>query len=334
MARPIEDIERAWAYLDQPPADGKGWRSIQISPSDGILVHAGRKFPERTEAMLIRFNQNPLKPNGQLPDGAGFTIEVVSQNDCCWLALSRREHAMPEFFLAMVEDIVQALSSCTVSEESQALTIFLRRVKAWQEFMRKGQSALSAEAEIGLFGELLVLRRILDEGKDTELTLESWIGPLRDGIQDFHLGTGAIEVKSTLALNGFPAKIGSLEQLDDAVRKPLFVGGVRLRNTTSGMSLPTLIETLRNRFRKELPGSQLFEEKLVSVGYLDMHAERYTRLFEAVETRFILVGADFPRFTSGASKVGIVNARYEIDLDKAVGEACDLAEVLKRLKVG
>ena len=58
-------------------------------------------------------------------------------------------------------------------------------------------------------------------------TLDAWQGPL-NGLQDFFIGTGAIEVKATIAPQGFPAKISSLDQLDETQRQPLFLAGVRL----------------------------------------------------------------------------------------------------------
>jgi hypothetical protein len=90
--------------------------------------------------------------------------------------------------------------------------------------MRKGAQALSPESEIGLVGELTLLRVIIDAGVPPVTAIESWVGPF-DGVQDFNLGTGSLEVKATLSMTGFPAKIGSLEQLDDFVRQPLFLPG-------------------------------------------------------------------------------------------------------------
>jgi hypothetical protein len=74
----------------------------------------------------------------------------------------------------------------------------------------------------------MLLRAIINAGVPSALAIESWVGPL-DAIQASALGTGALEVKATLSAVGFPAKIGSLEQLDDSTRQPLFVAGVRLR---------------------------------------------------------------------------------------------------------
>lgn len=77
------------------------------------------------------------------------------------------------------------------------------------------------------------------------LALESWVGPL-NAVRDFEIGTGAIEVKTTISAVGFPAKIGSLEQLDDSARQPLFLAGVRLRQGETGQNLSELVADIRD----------------------------------------------------------------------------------------
>ena len=104
------------------------------------------------------------------------------------------------------------------SDEGKLLRVFIGRVGAWQEFMRKGSQALSPEAEIGLIGELTLLRSIIEAGVAPATAIESWVGPL-DGIQDFEIGAGALEVKATLSTAAFPARIGSLEQLDEVLEQ-------------------------------------------------------------------------------------------------------------------
>lgn len=196
--------------------------------------------------------------------------------------------------------------------------------------MRKGTQVLSPEAEIGLIGELTLLRAIIDAGVTSALAIESWVGPL-DGIQDFELGTGALEVKATLSAAGFPAKIGSLEQLDDSTRQPLFVAGARLRQTESGKNLPTIIEAMRMAIKDDGEAQRLLAERLLAAGYIDSHADRYPRKFEHAGTRVIEVAGNFPRMTSGTVPAGIMRAMYEIDLDKAPGDNVGAEGALKKL---
>lgn len=196
--------------------------------------------------------------------------------------------------------------------------------------MRKGTQALSPEAEIGLIGEFTLLRAIIDAGVPSAQAIESWVGPL-DGIQDFELGTGAFEVKATLSSAGFPAKIGSLEQLDASTRHPLFIAGVRLRQTESGQNLPAIVEAMRQAIKGDAEAERLLTERLLAAGYIDSHADRYPRRFEHAGTRVVQVADGFPRLTSGTVPAGIMRAMYEIDLDKAPGENVGAEAALKKL---
>ena len=268
----------------------------------------------------------------KLPEGQGFNVERVDpyHDGKTWLALTRKASGGIDLFLSMVCDVSGALDAEAGADEQRLLRVFLGRVRAWQEFMRKGAQALSPEAEIGLIGELTLLSAIIEAGVPSALAIESWVGPL-DGIQDFNLGTGAIEVKATLSPAGFPARIGALEQLDDSVRQPLFVAGARLRQTEGGQSLPDFVAALRSVVKGDAEAERLLAERLVAAGYFDAHADRYPRRFDLAGTRVIEVGQGFPRLTPGAVPAGILRAMYDIDLDKVPGENVGTEGALKKL---
>jgi hypothetical protein len=234
----------------------------------------------------------------------------------------------------MACDVVGAIDDAAAAgvDEAKLLRLFVGRVGAWQEFMRKGTQTLSAEAEIGLVGELHCLRAIIEAGAPATATLEAWVGPL-DGVQDFMLGTGALEVKSTLSATGFPAKIGSIEQLDDATRQPLFVAGVRMRQTPGGQGLAQTVDAIRETVEGDAEATRLLMERLMAAGYIDSHADRYPRRFEHAGIRVIEVAEGFPRLTLGKVPAGIMKAMYEIDLDKAPGHDVGIAGALKKLGV-
>ena len=268
----------------------------------------------------------------KLPEGQGFNVERVDpyHDGKTWLALTRKASGGIDLFLSMVCDVSGALDAEAGADEQRLLRVFLGRVRAWQEFMRKGAQALSPEAEIGLIGELTLLSAIIEAGVPSALAIESWVGPL-DGIQDFNLGTGAIEVKATLSPAGFPARIGALEQLDDSVRQPLFVAGARLRQTEGGQSLPDFVAALRSVVKGDAEAERLLAERLVAAGYFDAHADRYPRRFDLAGTLVIEVGQGFPRLTPGAVPAGILRAMYDIDLDKVPGENVGTEGALKKL---
>ncbi|MES2934823.1 MAG: PD-(D/E)XK motif protein [Pseudomonadota bacterium] len=331
MALLIDDIEFAWNSL-RDSADTSGWRSISITSVGTCALRAGCGFPDKNEALLASFASSSVPAAEQLPKGQGFAVERVAPNGdgFTWLALTRNSHGNLELFSTMVADVVHAMDNESGVDEQRLLRVFLGRIRAWQEFMRKGAQALSTEAEIGLIGELTLLCAIIDAGVPSARAIESWVGPF-DGIQDFELGTGALEVKSTLSAAGFPAKIGSLGQLDDAVLQPLFVAGVRLRQTASGQNLPEIVEAMRLSIKADAESERLLTERLLATGYIDAHADRYPRRFEHAATRVVEVTNDFPRLTSGSVPAGIMKAMYEIDLDKAPGENVGVLGALKKI---
>lgn len=130
---------------------------------------------------------------------------------------------------------------------------------------------------------------------------------------------------------GFPAKILSLDQLDDTVRQPLFVVGVRLRQAADGASLPDHVETLRDIARGDPEAERLLAETLFAAGYLDAHADKYPRRLVATGMRVLEVGEGFPRLTRGRVPNGVLSASYEIDLDKIPGASLGIDAALTKL---
>lgn len=334
MARPSKDFLFAWGSLAGDDQES-GWRTIPIDAAGTVLIRAGRRFPGNEEAVLFHFSTASIPATEALPNGQGFSVDRADpHNDgSMWLALTRRPNGSPELFGLMACDVVGALdaSAADGGDQSRLARVFLGRVRAWQEFMRKGARALSPEAEIGLVGELAVLTAIMAAGVPSHVAIESWVGPL-DQAQDFEIGTGAIEVKATISTLGFPARIGSLEQLDDAVRQPLFVAGVKLKQLAAGHRLPDFVEAVKISAAPDPEAARAFSERLVAAGYFDSHADTYIRRFEVVGIHNMEVGPGFPRLVRSSVPEAVTRAAYDIDLDKAAAHAVpDISAALKKL---
>jgi len=333
MARPSKDFLMAWSSLSGDDAE-PGWRSIALPPSGPLDVRAGRRSPDNAEAVLVGFPTAKIPAADKLPEGQGFSVERADLEGAgrLWIALSRKSAGSPELFAAMSCDVVGALDDAVAAgaDEARLARVCIGRVGAWQEFMRKGTQALSPEAEIGLVGELALLGAIIGAGVAAAQAIESWVGPL-DGIQDFEIGTGALEVKATLSAKGFPAKIGSLEQLDDSVRQPLFVAGARFRQVESGQNLPEFVAAMRAAIQGNAEAARLLSERLLAAGYIDAHENRYPRRFALNDIHVVKVGENFPRLIQGNVPSGIMRAMYEIDLDKAPGDNVGVDAALKSL---
>jgi len=331
MARQINEFTFAWESLSGTTKQS-GWRSIPVFSAGSCNIMAARRFPGNEESVLINFPDVKIPVAEKLPEGRGFIVERIDPNDDgkTWLALTRKESGNVDLFAIMVCDIVGALDKEVSHEVPRFLRIFLSRVHSWQEFMRKGAQALGTEAEIGLVGELFFLRNFIKMGATSLTIVESWVGPL-DGVHDFEIGTGAVEVKATISSAGFIARIGSLEQLDDSLRQPLFLAGVQLTQADTGMNLPEFVESARQVLNDDAEAERIFSDRLIAAGYHDAHADRYSRRFTMASTRVLEVVEGFPRITHGTVPIGIKKAIYDIDLDRVSGENLGLSEILIRL---
>jgi hypothetical protein len=330
MPTPLdEELATAWRALAGGAHAESGWRSIAVSGLAGNRLQAARRFPENREALLIGFESVTLPPAATLPAATGFRVERIAPGlPGDWLALVRHEEGGIELFARMAADVVTTIDASTAASHQRQLQLFLGRVRAWQQFMSRSRGALNPEAELGLAGEMVCLEMLIDAGVDAHAAVEGWQGPL-DGLQDFEIGSGAIEVKSTLSHDGFPASILSLEQLDDSTRQPLFILGCRFAVAAEGLTLSERVHATRLLLEGNPAATSRFENALLHAGYVDAHAEHYTRRLVVSEARFVLVDEAFPRLVAGNVPPAIRRVRYELDLDTTGARAFSLPNVLE-----
>lgn len=331
MPRPIDEFGAAWEALSGSGAEA-GWRGIPVARAGVCELMAARRFPGNEEALLARFPTARPSSSDRLPEGKGFEVVRADPfgDGTTWIALSRKESGSPELFAEMVGDVAGAMDVAAPEGEVSVLRTMLRRVRMWQQFMSRGKGPLSPEAELGLAGELFFMARLIEAGVSRESVLSGWVGP-DDAPQDFLLGEGAIEVKATMSSSGFPVKIGSLEQLDDAVASPLFLAAVRFAAGEGGSTLPEMVAEVERRVSEEPGAIDYLRERLMVAGYAEAHAGQYSRRFEPKEKRMLSVSEGFPRLTPGVVPACVTRAVYEINLDHAGDFLRDFDEVLSQL---
>ena len=162
---------------------------------------------------------------------------------------------------------------------------------------------LSEDQEIGLFGELVALDRLID-GVGEAKALAAWLGP-RAEEHDFVLGEADVEVKTTRSERRIHV-IHGLGQLTPTPGRLLHLMSVQVTGAGAagnGETLPELIERIRRRLRS---GRTDFDDRLTDCGWEDAQADRLytTRLLVRSEPRFYNVDGAFPAITSaGLSRI-------------------------------
>lgn len=329
-------VINAWKALSGSCED-EGWRSIPVSKMENCTILAARKFPGNEEAILLGFSTTKIQPSSLLPQSKGFKIEQPAfkkdlDTERQWLALVRQPQGNLGLFSQMAADIINTISSDPSQSSDKLYQYFILRVKAWQEFMKRSQAILSPAEELGLMGELEVIKLLLKEDLPASLVIESWVGPI-DGIQDFYIGSGALEVKSTLSKEGFSAQILSLNQLDDSVVSPIYLCGAFFSLDPNGQSLPEIVEFIRDLLSIDPTTQELFNNILLRAGYFDSHAKEYSRSFVCETIQIWWVNESFPRLVPSNVPLNVRQVRYEIDLSGLEGNLVTVQQVLNSVEV-
>lgn len=331
-----DQLQAAWRALSGA-TEGTGWKIVEISRGRSCSLHAGRQMPDNKESLVIGISGCASITAAHLPKARGFAVArtepVDDTPDCVWLAVIHQQDAPLELFTLMAVDIVRLLSRMSDQDGRRIYAELMSRIRAWQDFMRRDPNGvLSLEEEIGLVGELLTLRNMLDCGMPAEDAFEAWVGP-EDGLHDFLIGVGAIEVKSTTAQSGFIAEIAGLDQLDDSGRQPLYIAGVRLVQTADGQTLPELCDEIASRIQQNTGPVAMFVGRLLSAGYSAAMRDHYPRRFRCVHLGYRLVTSESPRLTSASVPSAIRWVRYALDLDAIPEVASNFSEIVGQLGV-
>lgn len=212
-------------------------------------------------------------------------------------------------FTTLCIDVLEAISSST----SNPIKGLYAALDTWRALFRTAGSRLGPEQLAGLFGELLMLCRMLELNSSSQ---SLWKGPTYFR-HDFFSVTRALEVKSSTASEGRRIRVHGLDQLDPPVGGELSLVWVRLeRNDIGGMTLQDLVD----RALELADDTVGLLAQLHEAGYRAQDIAHYSEVgFVVAEERWYRVDSDFPRLTNSMlADVGVaVNVRdveYSVEL--------------------
>jgi hypothetical protein len=163
----------------------------------------------------------------------------------------------------------------------------------------EGASVLSSDREVGLFGELMVVDCLISTLSGAG-AVAAWRGPSGDE-HDFDLGSGDLEVKTTLSERRVHW-IGSLSQLEPTPGRTLWLLSMQL---TTGLAEALTIADLVAKLQSRLVGVDLeaFEKKLHGAGWREKYHATARRHFRLRSAPLLLpVDGAFPTLTQDRMK--------------------------------
>lgn len=323
-----DGLLRSWRVLARQEASAD-WQFVHLTDIGAVGVEAGCRFPGAREALIVSFPRMTLPGPGGLPDGQGFDVVIVQDDhlfgDRTAVALVRRAEGSLDIFTVMTADVLRCLDAAGTTDPRELARIFVGRVADWQAFMARKRRPLSLEKQLGLMGELWFLDCLM-QTRLGGAAVDCWQGPLR-AAQDFNIGTGAVEVKSSLAGGAFLARINSIEQLDTE-KAPMFLAALRFEVADDGTDLVEMVAHLRETMA-QAGLSRVFEALILVSGYQDDHAEHYRRKLLLSDGRAFLVGDDFPCLRRAAVPAQIRKAFCTLDVDALEQAASPVDDVFR-----
>lgn len=243
----------------------------------------------------------------------GYEAEVHREDDeTTELILKRSEFDEDSgLFFTLVEDLICIGDSCADLSQQECAKAVERRIVAWHRFMKAEGKTLSPQKELGLFGELVILREWLRRGGLASAFSTVWTGPVH-GARDFTFPNGeAMEVKTSLSDKALRVTIDSLEQLSTADFPHLSLVTVQVQVDEEGISLIDLYEEICTLLKHSTLKLE-FESLLVSLGFHPHNPGFDVRTF-AVGAMRSFKASSLPRLLLGQIP-GIVKAKYDIVL--------------------
>ncbi|MFY9310089.1 MAG: PD-(D/E)XK motif protein [Bacteroidia bacterium] len=328
----MDRIKEIWRKLESNPAGVSGIEKIRFSESSPCDLYLGIKTPENSRLFAIRISLKNAKNVIGLRNIKGMRIEKILDNrneGFILLNLILSDNQYQDIFDVLISDIISHVVD--LADEKEIIKNFYNRLNKWQALFEKfNPEGLSAESQRGLFGELVLLKKLISEFPDKSKAVQSWVGSAL-AIQDFQMDKWAIEVKTTSGNNHQKIHISNERQLDETIVANLFLFHLSLDiRQGNGELLNTIIDSVRDTLKNESVAYTLFCHKLIEAGYFDIHKDLYTETGYTIrETNYYKVEGKFPRLKEKDIPTGVGDVKYTVNISDCGGFVIPESDVFK-----
>ena len=327
-------VDLLWQQLEKEAvARRDAARVYRAAGHSASGVRASFFLPAEEIELLVEVPAD-WRSQGVVPEWAGMGHELIDlalspHGSSTHLRLYLQGTQYREVFVALCNDLVVALEGALdTKRRAQRLAACLVR---WRRFFeRTGADGLTLEMQQGLFAELLWMAHMLDSKLRPFDVVAAWKGCERN-YHDFDWYGQVVEVKSTRGKEPRGVTINNELQLDDTGLISLHLYAVVLRQLNGGgMSLPEQVRHLQGRLQEEPAAHDSFCNSLLSAGYREDDAPKYTTRWVTEAEHLYRVATDFPRIT--ALPAGIGDIRYRVLLGACERFKVDLATYIGGLE--
>jgi hypothetical protein len=256
------------------------------------------------------------------PNMSGISTVGGIENKRSHITLVLEDKEDAKIFYMLCRSLMHATEILLQGNDTSAVRVIMTHLFRWQRLLqnRRSSKELSLNEQIGLFGELLVLKDVFLSNLDTEPAVLCWTGPVGDE-QDFSYGRSLVEVKTTRASRDRKIRISSVDQLD-SVSGDITLAFQTLahleKEAEGALSLNALISNLREMIASSGAATiEIFETRLMMMGYEETPS--YDKnFFTPVIKQFFAVEGTFPRICAADIPEGAVDISYSLLVDSCM----------------
>ena len=228
-----------------------------------------------------------------------------------------KEEKYKDFFVKLINLILIKIHLEKLIDE-KSVSCFLENLISAKDFFEEENvpRKLTLEEQIGLFGEIHVLKEIISKKLNYENSLAAWTGPSKK--HDFTLANTLIEVKTT-STDTKKINTSSTNQIAPVYDKNLNLIFIQISKNNNGSSLNTIIEKYSKLLKEE---SELllndFILKLTQCRFLEIHKKEYKQKYKVERLNFFDINKNFPYIKEYVVPDGLsdLTITYKIDLEK------------------
>jgi hypothetical protein len=329
-------INEIWEALEKDNSTTSGLLIRRYSSSVIPNVFVSLKLPEKIRCISALVSQSVPLNISSFSNLRDIQLEVYpdplyADKNTILFKLLNNSHK--DIFSVLCEDLM--LSTSAAVEDLELAKELLSRFEKWKSlFDRIAGQGLTSEEQRGLYAELYLLKKLLENRpEDQSNIISSWVGPGKD-IKDFQWEHWAIEVKSSIGNNHQKVLINSERQLDASNLNHLFLYHISLEGRQkSGQTLTQIIDALFTTLSNDFISLNRFQNKLLLTGCLPQHYALYDMTGYIVRGDFFYnVKGDFPRIEEKELREGIGDLKYSIILSQCGDYLIPENQVLEILK--
>ncbi len=308
-----------WEQIEKPSSPG----TLKVRRADPDHPHNFFRGRNHRGHYLLQYKGSFILDTAlKIPNLAGINIsfEQIGDNEA-QLTLLLNDSSQSDIFRALCANLMESTIEIPADKDRLVVEVLINRLERWQNLLKQfRERVLTISEQIGLFGEILLLRdKFLTNLKPSD-AISSWRGP-HDDEQDFLFSDWLVEVKTQMSSSDKKLIISSQDQLDSSSGNIAICHQTLAQSSETDLNSCTLLELVKQveevLLASDTYALDLFYSNLIQAKYTER--DEYDRVSYVLGDRnFYEAREGFPRIVASDLMEGIGDVRYTIRVDACI----------------